>query len=390
MTRRITWLQFINRLSVCLLWALGLGIALALTDKLVFLDLDTSLAAGLLLGAAAAAAMMITLLRSGVTPLGAAQEADRALALADRLASAVQLHDTNGPWADAVAMDADTRTDYAGWAEAVPYRPSSPARLCIPAAIVLGLVFALPPADLLGRMERTVDRRVAAQERAGRASEAIALAAAALDSTAGRADTPGRLRITLVRIRKDLLAGKTSASARAQWGSRLQQLAELMAEEDGGEELVSALLSAAQALAKGDKATAGLLQAAAEQLARLEEQLGNPQWRNARMRELAAKKQATLRSVDTALRGSKRALSGVEDADDLIELPARAREEEDRTPPTTGLIYSHHAAGAAVAAARLDYEQAARSAFAEVEAKRIPPQYARLVRDYFSSIRPAR
>ena len=81
---------------------------------------------------------------------------------------------------------------------------------------------------------------------------------------------------------------------------------------------------------------------------------------------------------------------GVEKPEEgLVELTAVAKKPPESDAPSAGIIYSGRAMGEAADRAAGDYESAARAAREQIESGEIPPQYIRLVRDYFDAIKPA-
>ncbi len=400
LVRRMRAVALARRLSAYLLWALGLAILLAALDKLVYLGGNIWLAAGVLAGVALLAALAGTAVgrhrRRLRRDIAAAAAADRALGLGDRLTSALELRRNGGPWADAVVHDAERHSRDLRSSEVFPLEPTISARLLIPAVILLGLISILPPADLLGRMEREVERQVAAETDALHNSSAIAAAFRSLP--AGRWARPeterpensiGRLRLNLVRIEKDLAAAASPRKHQLELGHRLRQLAGLMKEHGADVGLVEAIKKAAEALETDDKEAAMLLRAAQQKLARLEEALRGPDEMGRYAKALAEKKAAEFRAVGTSdLSAALRRETTGEPDGDLVELAPTAGEPPQPSVPR-GIVYSPRATGSTPAPAALDYERAVRSAHAQIESKKIPPGYARLVRDYFDSIRPA-
>ncbi len=394
---RLAWrmraVVFARRLSVCLFWALCLATAVVGLDRLIYLGIDAVAVTAILALAAFAVAALLVGVRDKVTLLRAATRADRVLGLGDRLASALQLSRSDGAWAEAVAADARERFREVRAADVFHFAPTLAARLLIPALIVLVLVSLLPPADLLGRMEREVETRLAAQAEAERQQRAVTAAVEQLPGGSDLQSQPtglGGLRLAFVKIEKELLAGEIDAERRLRLSDRLRRLAGAMQEQVGETELSKAIRKTAEALARGGQDAAAQLRALQEQLDRLERALKESQSMDGHMRELAERKRAAMRTADTSEFARKRETEPRgEPDDDLVELGAIGRKPPEQAAPT-GIIYSSGAGRETPAEISADYEAAARSAYAEIDSGVIPPEFARLVRDYFDSIKPVK
>jgi len=259
-------------------------------------------------------------------------------------------------------------------------------------------VWVLPPADLLGRMRREAESVVAAEaegrrgERALRSSGA-ADAAAGLQASAGAKTGTGGLgglRLTLVKIEKDLAAGKLGDAKRIELSEHLRRLAGLMSERRAGPALTESLNRTAAALNQGDRsAAAKMLRAAQNELARLEDALKKAGAMDAHMKKLAAKAREALRA--SAAPASAQPLPPTPDpAGGLVEQAPLARQRGADERPV-GILYSSTAAarGAAATKPPWAYDDALDSARNWLEEQRLPADYVRLVQDYFSSIKPA-
>ena len=398
--RRLAWrmrcVALARWLSVCLFWALGLAILLVALDKLIYLGIDPLATAAILVALAIGVAVVMLRRRGGYSRLRAAVETDRAMGLGDRLASALQLGGSDGPWAEAVARDAGQRLRDVRAADVFPLRPGLASRLLVPAAVVLALVAALPPADLFGRMEREVERRVAAQGDAERTQRAAAVAARRLPAGSmpdldpqGRQGGLGGLRVMFVEVERDLAAGKIDGSRGLELSDRLRRMAELMAAQRADAKLTECIRKTAEALAAGDGRAADMLRRAQEELARLEEQLRATESMDRFMRKLAEKKRSAARTADTSQFAGVREprIAGEPDAG-LVEVSAVAKAPLERDAGAAGIIYSRVATGISSAGAVRRYEQAVRSARRQIDSGGVPAGYARLVRNYFDAIRP--
>lgn len=386
-----------RRVAACLLWALGLAIIVTAVDKLVYLGIDVGLVAAALVAAAVPAGIALATWRGRVDRLRAAIEADRALGLSDRLASAVQLAQDDGPWADAVAGDADERSRGARARDVFPFVPTISARLLIPAGIVLVVVWLLPPADLFGRMAGAVERRVVRQAQAERSAAAVGAAVEQAGLGAGPAAARtaegklGALRITLVNIQRELAGRDIGEARRIELSKNLARLAALLAEGGAGPKLTDAIRKTGEKLAAADEGAAAALRAAQDELDRLEKALNNPDFANAYARRIAEKKRAELRSRGAADVAAARAPVPDAGADeDLVELAASAKRPPDSADGSGGIIYSPVNVRTPSAAGWRGHGDALKSANAQIESGVVPPRHARLVRDYFDAVRPAR
>ena len=402
--RRLVWRMraaaFLRCLSACLLCSLCIAILIAGLDRLIYLGPSAVLAVAAVVAAAVPAAVILVW-REGKrrvrrAAVYAALCADRSLGLGDRLASALELGPADGPWAEAVVADADRCSERVLAADVFPLRPTLCARLLVPAAILLVVAFMLPRADLLGRMRRAVEQRLAAQAVAEKNDRAIAAAAAGMAAAnwpglveGESPQTAGTLRLTLVKVRQDLLNGTLDDAMRLDLGERLRRLAALAEEQGADKQLADAIKNTALALKKGDEEAAKAIQAAERELARLEEALAGTDSMAKGLRAWAEREQAALqvaRQTPAGMRGPQ----GVEKPEEgLVELTAVAKKPPESDAPSAGIIYSGRAMGEAADRAAGDYESAARAAREQIESGEIPPQYIRLVRDYFDAIKPA-
>jgi len=379
---RLTWrlrlVVFLRLLAACAMWALVAAALVTGIEKLFCLGVDVWPVAGGLAAAAPPAALLWMLVRRGVGRRDAARAADRALGLSDRLSSALELGRADGPWAEAVSRDAERHAADLAAARVFPIRATWPARLLVPAAIVLVLVALLPSADLLGRRARRA-AQVARSETAAREAAHELLPDAAPDVAGSGL---GALRLALVRIGRDLRAGSIDDARRVELGETLRRLAARLAAEGAEDALVESIRRTADALAEGrEDALAGIRQAERE-LARLERELER------------AGGAPTTRQVETMAAGAhgagavRPAGPPGEGEDELVELTAAAQRPPE-SEPAGGIIYSTRATGGAAENAAGDVETAARQADLLIETGRIPPGHAKLVRDYFTAIRPA-
>ena len=392
---RLVWrlraIVIARRLAACLLWALALAIIVTAADKLVYLGIDVGLVAVALVAAAVPAGILLAIWRGRVDRLKAAIAADRALGLSDRLASAVELAQHDGPWAGAVAGDAADRSRGARAREVFPFVPTMSARLLIPAVIVLVVVWLLPPADLLGRMAEAVETQVVRQAQAERSAAAAGAGVeqVGLGAGAGAAGTAegnlGALRITLINIQRELAGRDVDAARRIELSDKLRRLAELMEQGGAAPELTDAIRKA------GEQLAAAALRAAQDELDRLEEALKNPDFEDAYARLIAEKKRAALRSAGTPDVAAARA--PVRDAgadEDLVELAASAKRPPASADGPGGIIYSPVDARMPSAAGWRGHGDALKSANAQIEGGVVPRRHARLVRGYFDAVKPAR
>lgn len=386
--RRLRLLEFLDRIAVGLLMAFGLSTLVVGIDRLIYLGIDARAVGGVLALIAILWAAWNPVLRRPVTRLYAAIRADRALSLGDRLPCAIQLLEHNGPWALAVANDAAERIRPFDPARVFPYRAKWPARLLMPAIIVFVLVSLTPSADLLGRMRMEVRRRVAAEAEARSAASALAAASRRLPpNNAANANSLHGLRLSLVRIEKDLVDG-VDDSQRTELAADLRRLAALLGEERGAERLAERIQSTANAIAMGDKDAARMLRGAQEELARLEEMLKPTDALSNEMQKIAEAERAALQHTDTSPTASHVKADIAPAGVDLVELAATGKEPSGGAEPT-GIIYPPTEPRTPFTGAEGEHEQAIRSALTEIESGRIPPGYARLVRAYFDAIRPA-
>jgi len=393
---RLVWrlraIVIARRLAACLLWALALAIIVTAADKLVYLGIDVGLVAVALVAAAAPAGIALAIWRGRVDRLKAAIEADRALGLSDRLASAVELAQHDGPWADAVAGDAADRSQGARAREVFPFVPTMSARLLIPAVIVLVVVWLLPPADLLGRMADAVETQVVRQAQAersaaaaGAAVEQVGLGGAGAGAAGTAEGNLGALRITLINIQRELAGRDVDAARRIELSDKLRRLAELMEQGGAAPELTDAIRKA------GEKLAAAALRAAQDELDRLEEALKKPRFEHAYARLIAEKKRAALRSAGTPDVAAARAPVPDAGADeDLVELAALAKRPPDAAGWPGGIIYSPASVRTPSAAGWRGHGDALKSANAQIESGVVPRRHARLVRGYFDAVKPAR
>ncbi|MFW6108086.1 MAG: hypothetical protein ACOC70_02680 [bacterium] len=387
-----------RRLAACLLGALAVAIAVAAVDKLIYLGIDTvplvlCLALG---GCVAAAVWSLAALRTSRLPatLRAAMAADRALGLADRLMSAVQLGRDDGPWVQAIVRDATERIRPVRPGDVFPLRASLPMRLFLPAAIVLTVLLLLPPADLLGRMEHEVADEVAAELEAERTGRAIAAARAAGPAGAptGRPAEPEaelqRLRLRFFRIEREMLEGDMRAARQLELRDELRRLARRMAEHDADPELTAAIRRTARSLQEGnDEETVSALRATQEELDRMAKALAGREERTGHEAELADRLRAAM-AESRAPEPAGPPPEPAEHADHLVELAPVADPPEPRRPEG-GIVYRDITTGADPATATRTHQAARGAALHEISEGRIPPGYARLVRDYFDAVRPA-
>ena len=219
-----------------LLIGVGVAVLLVAVDKLVYLGIDLRSVIGVVVCVAACTGVVVAVCGRRATRLTAAVEADRALGLADRIASAVQLGRSDGPWAEAVTLDAGERARAIRVADVFPFRATLAARLLVPAIIVLALVWLLPPLDVLGRMERAVTAELHERMEAERTASVTesAVVAAGVDSSDGGAaresdeSVLGALRVTLFRIEQDLARGKMDDTRRIDLSEKLKYYALLL------------------------------------------------------------------------------------------------------------------------------------------------------------------
>jgi len=403
--RRLVWRMraaaFLRYLVASLLCSLCISILVAGFDRLIYFGPGAVVAVAALAVAAMPAAAVLVWVegrpRARPAAVHAAICADRSLGLGDRLASALELGPADGPWAEAVVTDADRCSAEVLAADVFPLRPTLCARLLVPAAIVLGIVFMLPRADLLGRMRRAVEQSVAEQVIAERKDRAIAAAASGMGAGSwpglGEGESPqtaGALRVALVKIRQDLLSGMLDDATRLDLGERLRRLAALAEAQGADRRLADAVRNTALALSRGDEEAARALRAAAEELARLEKALAGSDLMDKGLREWAEREQTALEAARLSPSTDARGPQGAGMPEDgLVEVTAVAKKPPESDAPSGGIIYSGHAMGEAVGRAVGDYESAARAARAQIESGEIPPRYIRLVRDYFDAIKPA-
>jgi len=393
---RLVWrlraIVIARRLTACLFWALALAIIVAAVDKLVYLGIDVGLVAAALVAVAVPAGTALAVWRGRVDRLRAAIEADRALGLSDRLASAVQLAQDDGPWADAVAGDAGERSRGARARDVFPFVPTISARLLIPAVIVLAVVWLLPPADLFGRMADAVERRVVSQAQAERAAAAVEQAG--LRTGPGAAGTAegklGALRITLVNIQRELAGPDMDEARRIELSGRLRHLAELMEQGGAGPKLTDAIRKAGEKLAAADEGAAAALRAAQDELDALEEALKNRDFADAYARRIAEKMRAALRSRGAAAAAARAPVADAGADEDLVELAASAKRAPGSADGPGGIIYSPVNVRTPSAAGWRGHDDALKSANAQIESGVVPPRHARLVRSYFDAVKPAR
>ena len=384
-----------REIARCLLIATAAAIVLVAADKLVYLGVDVGSMIGALLCTAVVAGLAIALYRGRIDRLGAAIEADRVLDLGDRMASALQLGRTDGPWAKAVAKDADERSRAVRSAEVFPLRLPLPARFLVPAVIVLALVWLLPPLDLLGRMQRAVEtqvrERLAAERTAGAADGAMA--ESMLGSSGGvasEAGGPGRLRVVIFKIEQELAGGKMDNVRRITLSKELQRLAERLNERGAAPKLTEAIRKASERLAANDANALASLRAAREELDRIEKALKDPEFADAYARRIAERTRAELRAAapDTGQTGAP--VAGDGGGEDLVELAASAKRPPDSAGGSSGILYSPSDAGTSRPADSRGHAAALKAADAQIESGAIPPRHARLVRSYFDSVRPVR
>ena len=384
-----------REIARCLLIATAAAIVLVAADKLVYLGVDVRWMIGALLCTAVVAGLAIALYRGRIDRLGAAIEADRVLDLGDRMASALQLGRTDGPWAKAVAKDADERSRAVRSAEVFPLRLPLPARFLVPAVIVLALVWLLPPLDLLGRMQRAVEtqvrERLAAERTAGAADGAMA--ESMLGSSGGvasEAGGPGRLRVVIFKIEQELAGGKMDNVRRITLSKELQRLAERLNERGAAPKLTEAIRKASERLAANDANALASLRAAREELDRIEKALKDPEFADAYARRIAERTRAELRAAapDTGQTGAP--VAGDGGGEDLVELAASAKRPPDSAGGSSGILYSPSDAGTSRPADSRGHAAALKAADAQIESGAIPPRHARLVRSYFDSVRPVR
>ncbi|MFO7900755.1 MAG: hypothetical protein R6V58_17050, partial [Planctomycetota bacterium] len=252
----------------------------------------------------------------------------------------------------------------------------------------------LPPADLLGRMEREVAGEVAAELEAERTGRAIAAARAA--GPAGRPmRTPAepdaeleRLRLRFFRIERELLQGDTGAARQLELRDELRRLARTMAEKGAGPDLTEAIRRTARSLQEGnDDETVSALRAAQEELDRMANALADGDERAGHEAELAQRLRAAMTESPAREPAGPRP-KPAEDADDLLELAPVATPPEPRQADG-GIVYHGITTGADPATATRTHEDARGAALREISEGRVPAGYARLVRDYFDAVQPA-
>jgi hypothetical protein len=197
----------------------------------------------------------------------------------------------------------------------------------------------------------------------------------------------GGLRLRLVRIEKDLLAGEVNAARRLVLSEQIARLAEHLAEEGADDRLAGALRAAAEALERGDEGAAARLRAAAEELARLEEKLKDPEWADRHLKELADRVRAAA-SADAGPPPSGLAAENLDD-EGLVELAPHGAEAPAVPEWPAGVLYTARAGGVAPEEVERRYEAARAAALRELDGGRIPPGYRDLVRAYFQAVRPA-
>lgn len=390
---RLRLIAVSRRLGVCLLIALGSATLVAATDKLIYLGIDAVGTAVLFVAAGTVAALVWTLAgqRAGKIPadLRAAIEADRLLGLNDRLTSAVQLERSDGPWAEAIARDAADRVRDVRPADVFPFRLPLSMRLLLPAAIVFAVTAVLPPADLLGRMERRVADQVAAElvaERTARAARA--------DSPERREHRPPseelqQMHLRFFQIDRDLLEGDLDAARHLELSEELRRLARQMREHGGSEELAEAIRETARALEEGDsEAAASSLREAQEELDRLARALERDEQRTERERELARRLRAEMADLATLDPYERPELRPAAEDEELVELTPRATPPEERDTDG-GIIYDRDRTGTERDDAPIIHREAREAALREIGEGRVPPGYEKLVRDYFDAIKPA-
>ncbi len=390
---RLRLIAVSRRLGVCLLIALGSATLVAAADKLIYLGIDAvgTALVFVLVGIAAALVWTFAEHRVGKVPadLRAAIEADRLLGLNDRLTSAVQLERSDGPWAEAITRDAAARVRDVRPADVFPFHLPLSMRLSLPAVIVFAVIAVLPPADLLGRMERRMAEQVATEL----AAERTARAARADSPERREARRPGeelqQLHLRFFQIDQDMLEGDLDAARHLELSEELRQLARQMREHGGSEELAEAIRETARALEEGDsEAAAGSLREAQEELDRLARALEQDEKRTERERELARRLRAEM--AETAMRDphDRPELRPAAEDEELVELAPRATEPDPRDTED-GIIYDPERTGTERDDAPLTHREAREAALREIGEGRVPPGYESLVRDYFDAIKPA-
>ena len=312
-----------------------------LADRLVYLGVDVVPLVGSVLCLAAGTGIVLAVCGRRGTRLNAAVEADRALGLADRVASAVQLGQDDGPWAEAVTQDANERTRAIRVADVFPFRPTPAARLLVPAVIVFALVWLLPPLDLLGRMESAVEADLQERMTAERTERVAGRGAATLGAPSDESNGGGlgALRVTLFKIEQGLAGGKVDNARRIDLSEKLKRLAQLIEQGGGASKLAEAIKRAGEGLAGNDADARAMLRAAQEELDKLARALEESKFTDAHAREIAERKRAELQAA-ALVHGSEGSPAAADDSggEDLVELAAAARQPPDAAGGADGII----------------------------------------------------
>jgi hypothetical protein len=386
LTWRLRFVVFARRLAACWLTALVAAMVLFAADRLFYLGTEL-LPVILGLGAAATAVSVAWTARAGIGRHLAAVRADAELGLADRLASAEALAGAEqGGWTDAVAKDASERVGDLHPSSVFPLRLGPAGRLLAPAAIALAVLWAVPPLDLAGRMAREAERIAAAAEHAQRQRSAVR-SAVERAGAGGASDVDGRLRIQIVRWRKQAGASKLEAERAS---LRLQRLARALAREPGGAEFAAQLREAAERMARDPAAAARLLERVEQELAEMERALQEAESTTGTLRRRVEEKRAELRTATSPEpdAGSPRPAVEPGDTGDLAELTARTRPPRASTAPG-GMVYTEAETGTRGSQAAASHAEAVRTARSEIESGRIPPGRADLIRAYFDAVAPS-
>ena len=134
---RLVWrfraVRMARWLSACLFCALCLAIVTVAGDRLFYLGVNLYICVLLLLALAVPGAAIAAALREPVSRLRVAMETDRRLNLGDRVASALELGRSDGPWARAVLADAENAIRDVRAPSVFPFKATVYTRLLLPA-----------------------------------------------------------------------------------------------------------------------------------------------------------------------------------------------------------------------------------------------------------------
>jgi hypothetical protein len=394
LTWRLRLVAFARRLAVCWLGALTLAALLVAADRAIYLGLQL-VPVVLALCAAATFAALVWAVGARITRTAAAARADAELGLSDRLASAAELtaceRSSGGVrdgWADAVSADALARTAGVDPSRVFPMQVGLAGRLLAPAAVLLAVLWALPPLDLAGRMERQARRLAVEAEQAQRQRDAID-AAIQPGAAAGGRNGPGRLRLQIVRFRQQAGAGALRADDAAEASAQLRRLADALAEEAGDANLAEQLKRAAEALARDPAGAAKLLEQVERELAAMARALREADDAAGPMKRMIEQHRAELRTAERPdpNAGDLPPAGGPDRPADLVELIAQARQPAASTVPG-GIVYARPETGVSGSAGPT-HAAAVRAVRAAIDAGEIPARRVPLVRAYFDAVAPA-